>query len=345
MLGREPLVKPSTQFMNFYLAAVGALAAVAGSVDLEHAWVALAARTTDRDARNVLELKQTLLLRPLERLLDNAHVLAGFFGRYDGKLFRKNLDRYAFIGNPLDTLHALYHYLDLELRPGKAPSDAIWDHDQAILDQADAFYSMLGSKLGTTDFGKITAALAGSAPAGFDAAQWDACKASHAGFQLGSELLLLIAAIAQEARFDEVRVDTKLEPVFPSVFTDPKTRTDLQKALAPAPQASSDEIVTPMGGHFYAREAPLLPPLASEGMHFEAGQPLFVIEVMKMFNKVSVPFSGTIAKILMKEGDAKIVAKGQAIFKIEPDHKRVVESPEEVAARKRSLTEKLLSRI
>jgi acetyl/propionyl-CoA carboxylase alpha subunit len=345
MLGREPLVKPSTQFMNFYLAAVGALGTLASSVDLEHAWTALVARSTDKDARNVLEQKQTLLLRPLERLFDNAHLLGGFFGRYEGKLFRKGGERYVFVGNPLDTLRALYHYLDLEMRPGKAPSDAIWDHDQTILDHAQAFYASLGGKLGTTDFGKIAAALGGSAPAGFDAAQWEACKASHAGFQLGTELLLLVAAIAQEAKFDQIRVDGKLEPVFPSVFTDPKTRTDLQKALAPAPQASSDEILTPMGGHFYAREAPHLPPLATEGMHFEAGQPLFVIEVMKMFNKVSVPFSGTITKILMKEGDAKIVTKGQAIFKIEPDHKRVVESPEEVAARRRSLTEKLLLQV
>src|SRR5262249_27618598 len=156
----------------------------------------------------------------------------------------------------------------------------IWDHDQAILDHAEAFYATLGGKLGTTDFAKIAAALGGSPPAGFDPAQWEACKASHAGFQLGTELLLLIAAIAQEAKFDQVRVDESLEPVFPGVFMDPKPRPDLQKALAPAPQASSDEIVTPMGGHFYAREAPHLPPLASEGMHFEAGQPLFVIEVM-----------------------------------------------------------------
>ena len=41
-----------------------------------------------------------------------------------------------------------------------------------------------------------------------------------------------------------------------------------------------------MGGTFYAREAPHLPPLVDEGDHFEAGQPLFIIEVMKMFNKV-----------------------------------------------------------
>jgi biotin carboxyl carrier protein len=133
--------------------------------------------------------------------------------------------------------------------------------------------------------------------------------------------------------------------VFPALFTDQKTRTELQKSLAPAPVASSDEIVTPVGGMFYTREAPHLPQLASEGMHFTAGQPLFVIEVMKMFNKISVPFSGTITKLLLPDGDGKIVKMGEAIFKIEPDEKRVVESAADVAARKKALTEKLLKAI
>ena len=43
--------------------------------------------------------------------------------------------------------------------------------------------------------------------------------------------------------------------------------------------------------------------------------------------------------------DAKIVAKGQTIFKIEPDQKRVEESPEQIAARRKSLTDKLLGQV
>jgi len=71
-----------------------------------------------------------------------------------------------------------------------------------------------------------------------------------------------------------------------------------------------------------------------------------VIEVMKMFNKVSVPFSGTITKVLLPDTqDSKIVAKGQTIFKIEPDHRRVEESPEDVAARRKALTDKLLKQL
>jgi biotin carboxyl carrier protein len=97
-----------------------------------------------------------------------------------------------------------------------------------------------------------------------------------------------------------------------------------------------------MGGAFFAREAPHLPILVGEGEHFEAGQPLFIIEVMKMFNKVLAPFSGTLSENLMKDCDGKIVSKGQVMFKIEPDERIVEESEVEISARRRKVTLGLL---
>ena len=97
-----------------------------------------------------------------------------------------------------------------------------------------------------------------------------------------------------------------------------------------------------MGGAFYAREAPHLPPLVEVGRHFDAGQPLFVIEVMKMFNKVLAPFSGTVTACLMEGRDGTVVAKGQTIFKIEPDVRVVPESESDRAARIRASTLALL---
>jgi acetyl/propionyl-CoA carboxylase alpha subunit len=345
MLGHDPLVKPTTQFMNFYLAGVGALDKAARDLDLEHAWQSLV-RAQEPEARKVLEQKETLLLRPMERLLDNAHLLAGFVGRYQGRLFARDGERYRFLGNPIDALVALHHYLNLEPRAGRAPIDMIWDHDQRILDEARGFYTDVAKALGTDDFATIDEILCGETPPKrLPADRFAACRAAHAGFQLGSSILLLLPTLARVSSFDEITVNEKLEPVFPPVFTDAKTRADLHKALAPAPKTSSDEILTPVGGMFYAREAPHLPALASEGMHFAAGQPLFVIEVMKMFNKVSVPFSGTITRVLLQDGDGRIVKKGEAIFKIEPDDKRVEESAADIAARRKSQTEKLLGAI
>jgi acetyl/propionyl-CoA carboxylase alpha subunit len=346
MLGHEPLVKPTTQFMSFYLAGIGALGKAARDLDLAHAWSSLLARTQDPEARAVLELKQTLLLRPIEKLLGNPHLLAGFIGRFQGKHFERSGSGYRFLGNPSEALGELYHYLNLEPRTGRAPSDMIWDHDARILNDARAFYEGVAARIGSSDYAKIDAALsAASAPKGLSADQFAACKAAHAGFQLGMQLLLVLPMLGRESQFDEITVNGRLDPVFPSVFTDAKTRTELHKSLAPAPVASSDEIVTPVGGMFYAREAPHLPLLAQEGMHFTAGQPLFVIEVMKMFNKITVPFSGTITKVLLPDGDGKIVKKGEAIFKIEPDDRRVEVSEDELNARRKKQTDKLLAAI
>ena len=67
------------------------------------------------------------------------------------------------------------------------------------------------------------------------------------------------------------------------------------------------------------------------GQHFEAGEPLYIVEVMKMFNKVVAPFAGTVDEVLV-EGDGVIIAKGQPLFKVTPDEKVEVLSDSEMAA-------------
>ena len=101
-------------------------------------------------------------------------------------------------------------------------------------------------------------------------------------------------------------------------------------------------MVSPMGGAFYAREAPHLPPLIEVGDHFETGQPLFVVEVMKMFNKVLAPFSGTVTAKLIEARDGAMVSKGQPIFRIDPDERLERESEEALRTRTRRITLALL---
>jgi pyruvate/2-oxoglutarate dehydrogenase complex dihydrolipoamide acyltransferase (E2) component len=78
--------------------------------------------------------------------------------------------------------------------------------------------------------------------------------------------------------------------------------------------------------------------LIDEGEHFEEGQPLFIIEVMKMFNKVLAPFSGTLKKNLLADTDGCIVKAGQVVYEIEPDEVLVEESEEEIGARRKATT-------
>ena len=88
--------------------------------------------------------------------------------------------------------------------------------------------------------------------------------------------------------------------------------------------------------------APHLPILVDTGQHFDAGDPLFIVEVMKMFNKVTAPFAGTVTESLMVDSDGTVVKKGQTIFKIEPDERLEPEAPELTAARIRETTRALL---
>jgi biotin carboxyl carrier protein len=282
------------------------------------------------------------------RLLANPHLLAGFLGRYDGELWTRSGGEVAFAANPMHALERLYHFLDMEDVPGKPPSEKLWDHDQEILGAAFAFYGEVARRKGftfPTDWKRMSALFEGERDddvAHGDVDLWQACVASHRGFQIGLELLLMLPRIGIRSGFLDVTLDETLRPAFPDRFLDADAAALARRALAPPPAGSADEIVTPMGGTFYAREAPHLPLLVEEGQHFEAGQPLFVIEVMKMFNKVVAPFSGTVVESFMKDRDGTVVAKGQVIFRIEPDERFEEESPEAIAARVRETTRSLL---
>ncbi len=349
LLGVEPMLKPDTGFLTRWLAAVGALQELARDVDLEIAAAEMLASLKDRDARAAFAAKETLLLRPVGRLLRDPHAMAGFLGRHGGRLWTVEEEAVRFADNPVVFLRELYHYLDMDFTETKPPSEMIWEDDWDQLRGALDFYGELQLRTGAKDWDSLQAILAGGPPdafAGPDTALWPRCVAAHRGFQIGLELLLLIPRLGLRAGFLEVGVDAALEPVFPERFRPGSESSEVEsltRLLAPPPKASPNEIVAPSGGAFYGREAPQLPLLIEAGDHFEAGQPLFVIEVMKMFNKVLAPCSGTIVENLMKDSDGAIVKAGQPIFRIEPDEVFEEESPDLVRERQRKLTLSMLA--
>ena len=100
----------------------------------------------------------------------------------------------------------------------------------------------------------------------------------------------------------------------------------MRKVLVPPPATKADEIVAAMGGTFYSQEAPHLPRVRRRRARTSTkGDPLYIIEVMKMFNKVYAPFAGTITAVLVDTGT--VVRKGQPLFKIQPDEVLVEEDP------------------
>jgi acetyl/propionyl-CoA carboxylase alpha subunit len=349
---RDVWAKPTTKFVVPYLTLVGELAQQAHGIDLDHAFQQIARRAAaeasaaDGNAvaatRQILELKETLLERPLTMLFDEPHFLSAWLSQHHRDFVHRN-GRVQWTRNPVEVLAATYHLLHLDDRPDEPAAHRIWDHDQELLDTALAFYAALRERnLADQSWPELDAALRGERPLpGFNAATWEAIRAAHAGHQLGLEILNVLPAIADTVGFYELRLDDQLNVVIPQRLLDARHQDAMRKVLVPPPAARSDEIVAAMGGTYYAQEAPQLPAFVAKGGHFEVGDPLYIIEVMKMFNKVYATFAGTVNEILVESG--VVVRKGQPLFKVTPDEPIVEEDPAERTRRIRANTDQYLA--
>lgn len=341
-LGRNVMAKPTTRFVVPYLTLVGTLKEEANKLDVVYAFFQMkkhyAAKISElyadqpdvcaKELKNMsalLDRKGTLITRPMERLLNDPHLLSGWLS-INTKNFRIDNGKVVWLRNPLGVLNETYEYLHMNYRPHKPAAEIIWGHDNELLQQALHFYKTLREKLGLgrDEYFKLNELLNHEAPqGGFDADTWDQIRSAHFGYEAGVELLGMLFLIGENTKFWDMKVLDDLEVVIPDYLTNPDLQARMKKILVPPPATKADEIVAVCGGMYYAQEAPGMPPFVEEGMHFDAGQPLYIIEVMKMFNKVYAPFSGTIDKIVIGSGDGTIVSKGQTLFKVTPDEKFV----------------------
>lgn len=337
-IGNNINARPTTRFIVPYLTAVGLLKQSCNNLDIAYSYQqigtkALASLADSAEAKKILARKKLLLTRPIEKLFAEPHMLAGWLSLNKNSFSPTKNGGFEWQVNPIEVLAQSYHYLDMNFTAGDEPARMIWDHDQAILSDAQAFYAKLTELLGELSFAELNKTLARkTAPEGIAKEQWPAIQAAHQGYQLGNDILLILPYIAQQSDFYALCVNEDLSINIPEKLTEPELQSAMAKVLVPPPVAKSDEILATSGGMFYSCEAPGLPPFIEAGQHFDAGQDLYIVEVMKMFNKVKAPFAGTIEKVLIEE-DGTIIKKGQPIFKITPDEKIVVESPEETAAR------------
>ncbi len=260
---------------------------------------------------------------------------------YQCKNFKIEAGKLTWLRNPLVIVEETYEYLNMTWRKDAPAAEVIWAHDRELLQNALAFYAELREKFGLekAEFAKLNDILNKDKPqGGFDAETWASIQASHLGYEVGNELFGLLFLVAEKTDFYDFKVEDDLEVTIPDYLNDPDLQAAMKKILVPPPATKADEVVTPGGGMYYAQEAPGMPLFINEGDHFEKGQPLFILEVMKMFNKVPAPFSGTVDKILIEGGDAVIVQKGQPIFKVTPDEKFVEVDPQEIEREQRATT-------
>ena len=75
-------------------------------------------------------------------------------------------------------------------------------------------------------------------------------------------------------------------------------------------------IESPMVGTYYSSSAPDAPVFVSVGSLVQPGTIVCIIEAMKVFTDIPAGVSGTIAEILVKNGQA--VEFGQPLFRVIP---------------------------
>ncbi|BDG03828.1 ATP-binding protein [Anaeromyxobacter oryzae] len=349
-IGQNVMAKPTTRFVVPYLTLVGQLKEEANKLDVAFAFAEMkkhyAKQVAGEDPSvakalaEVLDRKATLLTRPMEKLLEDPHLFAGWLS-LNRNQYRIENGKLLWLRNPLGVLNDTYQYLNMAYDPKAPAAEVIWQHDDELLKKSIRFYQELRKTFGLQkdEFYKLNEILKSEAPqGGYDAETWGKIRAAHLGYEAGNELLGLLFMIAEAVKFFDFRVETNLDVTIPAYLNDPDLQARMKKILVPPPSTKADEIVAAFGGMFYRQEAPGRPPFVTEGQHFDKGQPLYIIEVMKMFNTVRAPFSGTVDKIIMTGGDGTVVSKGQPLFKITPDEKFVPVDPKAIELERRSRT-------
>jgi len=352
-IGNNINARPTTRFIVPYLTAVGRLKHFANNLSLSYAYEkvgeqALKKEKSADDKKNlqaILQRKQLLLTRPISRLFSEPHVLSGWLSRHRNSFRLNDAGVIEWLSNPIRVLDDTYHFLNMDYCEANAAASMIWDHDNDVLQSALAFYDEIEKRLDIHDYPALEKALSKTRPPeNIDADTWEAARAAHKGYQAGNQILGLLPHIGLTTEFYALKVNEDLSIDIPDTLTDEALQSQMAKVLVPPPVAKGDEILSASGGMFYAREAPGMPPFVEEGHHFEAGDPLYIVEVMKMFNKVNAPFSGKIEKVLI-EKDGTIIKKGEPLFKITPDEKVLVETPEEIRIRQEKATDQFLAKL
>ncbi|MBW8757545.1 MAG: acetyl-CoA carboxylase biotin carboxyl carrier protein [Burkholderiales bacterium] len=115
----------------------------------------------------------------------------------------------------------------------------------------------------------------------------------------------------------------------PTTMMMPATAPMMMQA-APAPAAPSAEaapaaeaapvqtghvVKSPMVGTFYRSASPGAKPFAEIGTQLKEGDPICIVEAMKIMNEIECDMAGTVTKILVENGQA--VEFGQPLFIIE----------------------------
>ena len=109
-------------------------------------------------------------------------------------------------------------------------------------------------------------------------------------------------------------------PAIPAAHTGVAASAATAPPTTPPPAASPDAglvpIKSPMVGTFYAASSPDAKPFVTVGSTVDEETDVCVVEAMKVFNNIKAETRGTIAKVVVNNGQT--VEFGQVLFLVKP---------------------------
>ena len=155
----------------------------------------------------------------------------------------------------------------------------------------------------------------------------DATGDSPRDLTVDSELVRTLAALLAETGLSEIeyavgerriRVARSLAAVAGPVGTAPLPAAAANGAAPtaePSLAAHAGAVKAPMVGTVYLSPQPEAPPFAKLGDVVAAGQPLLIIEAMKVMNQIRAPRAGRLTQILVEDGAP--VEYGEVVMVVE----------------------------
>ncbi len=126
-----------------------------------------------------------------------------------------------------------------------------------------------------------------------------------------AEIGKLVAGLASRLGFAAGAVPAALPELSVAVAAPAAAAPQKKEAPAAAAPVAGPTVNAPLNGTFYRSPGPGKPELAKEGDSVKAGDPLCIVEAMKLFNQIKADKPLKVVKFLVEHG--AVVAKGQPL--------------------------------
>ncbi len=121
--------------------------------------------------------------------------------------------------------------------------------------------------------------------------------------------------ISKNSPFATATVTTPVQQIAPAPAAPAAAPAAAEIAPIAEPASLGRTINSPMVGTFYSAPSPDDAPFVKVGQKVKIGDPICIVEAMKMFNKIEADADGVIKSILLSDGEP--VEFDQPLFEIE----------------------------